>query len=123
MNINIVDSTFHNVESYGGNVGVSNVQILVDWTRKKPSDKEYAPCTDGIDVHGDNHWIHNTVIDVGDDNVAIHANNVVIEDVHFGGASKVRGPKVRLIVCTVTAPRSAASTTARRCRTSSLIRS
>ena len=46
---------------------------------------EYSPCTDGIDVHGTPAYIHNTVIDVGDDNVAVHASNVLIEDCHFGG--------------------------------------
>ena len=41
---------------------------------------EYSPCTDGIDVHGTPAYIHNTVIDVGDDNIAVHAPNVRVED-------------------------------------------
>lgn len=40
-----------------------------------------------VDVHGTPFWVHHTHIDVGDDNVAVHASDVLVEDCHFGGAA------------------------------------
>lgn len=36
-------------------------------------------CSDGIDVHGSPAWIHGCHISVGDDNVAMHANDTLVE--------------------------------------------
>mmetsp|Transcript_10454 Transcript_10454/g.14440 ORF Transcript_10454/g.14440 Transcript_10454/m.14440 type:complete len:268 (-) Transcript_10454:227-1030(-) len=38
----------------------------------------------GIDVHGAPFYIHDCIIDVGDDNIAIHASDVLIENCIFG---------------------------------------
>jgi polygalacturonase len=43
-----------------------------------------APNTDGIDVHGQPFYIHDSTINTGDDNVAMHANDTLVENCHFG---------------------------------------
>ena len=40
--------------------------------------------TDAVDVHGDPFWIHSVNFTTGDDNVAGHANNTLVEDSYFG---------------------------------------
>lgn len=84
-NFTAMDSAFHHIEMFANNFEVSHLQVLIDWRHPKPPDREYAPCTDGIDVRGHPGYIHNTVIDVGDDNVAIDHSDVLVEDCHFGG--------------------------------------
>jgi polygalacturonase len=43
-----------------------------------------SPNTDGVDLHGEPFYIHDSHIAVGDDNVAIHVSNVLIENCVFG---------------------------------------
>jgi polygalacturonase len=80
-NLTFIDSPNHSLELYAGNTEVVGVTI-----RAPPSTDPVAPShnTDGIDVHGDFFYIHNTDIDTGDDNVAIHSSHVLIEDCRFG---------------------------------------
>lgn len=85
FNITAMDSAFHHLEMFAGNFEISHMQILIDWNHPSSGGLEYSPCTDGIDVHGTPAYIHNTVIDVGDDNIAVHASDVLVEDCHFGG--------------------------------------
>eukprot|EP01084_Bolivina_argentea_P191456 328863_1 len=40
--------------------------------------------TDGIDVHGTPFYVHDCNISTGDDNIAIHANDTLIENCFFG---------------------------------------
>jgi len=40
--------------------------------------------TDAVDVHGDPFYVHNVNFTTGDDNVAGHANNTLVEDSYFG---------------------------------------
>lgn len=40
--------------------------------------------TDGIDVHGSPAWIHDCIISTGDDNVAMHASDTLVERCTFG---------------------------------------
>jgi len=40
--------------------------------------------TDAVDVHGSPFYIHSVNFTTGDDNVAVHANDTVVEDSHFG---------------------------------------
>ncbi len=45
-----------------------------------PASQVCAHNTDGIDVHGSPAWIHRCSISTGDDNVAMHANDTLVED-------------------------------------------
>jgi len=40
--------------------------------------------TDGIDVHGTPFYVHDSYISVGDDHVAIHANDTLVNNCEFG---------------------------------------
>ena len=40
--------------------------------------------TDAVDVHGTPFYIHNVNFTTGDDNVAVHANNTLVENSYFG---------------------------------------
>jgi len=40
--------------------------------------------TDAVDVHGEPFWVHDVNFTTGDDNIAGHANNTVVEDSYFG---------------------------------------
>ncbi|KAJ8598971.1 hypothetical protein CTAYLR_009262 [Chrysophaeum taylorii] len=75
------DSADHTLEVYADNVEISHVNISVDWTAFDGK----APNTDGVDVHGTPFYIHDSTIDVGDDNVAVHASDILVEDCVFGG--------------------------------------
>lgn len=61
------------------------------------------PLQDGIDIHGDSFWVHESYISTGDDNVAIHASDVLVSDCRFGtghGASiGSLGGAIALQVC------------------------
>ena len=56
--------------------------------------------TDAVDVHGDPFWIHGVNFTTGDDNVAGHANNTLVEDSYFGTGPPpcVRG-RLALCIC------------------------
>lgn len=40
--------------------------------------------TDAVDVHGTPFYVHNVNFTTGDDNVAVHANDTLVEDSYFG---------------------------------------
>ena len=40
--------------------------------------------TDAVDVHGDPFYVHGVNFSTGDDNIAGHANNTLVEDSFFG---------------------------------------
>ena len=40
--------------------------------------------TDAVDVHGEPFYIHDVNFTTGDDNIAGHANNTLVEDSYFG---------------------------------------
>ena len=44
----------------------------------------HPPSQDGIDIHGNDFWVHGSLISTGDDNVAIHASNVRVSECAFG---------------------------------------
>lgn len=79
----------HCMEMYCDHTEMSDVTILAP--PSNTADNTYAvegvhgPShnTDGVDVHGDPFYIHGCYFSVGDDNVAIHASNVLIEDSWF----------------------------------------
>jgi len=75
----IKDVTFqnspnHNLEIDAAYTEVTGVKILA------PSSHN----TDGIDVHGDNFYINNCEIDVDDDNIAVHASHLLVENSKMG---------------------------------------
>ena len=39
---------------------------------------------DAVDVHGEPFFINDVNFTTGDDNVAVHANNTLVEDIYFG---------------------------------------
>ena len=88
-NFTATDGGDHTIELGADDVEVAYMEIVVNWTQAfNPHGLvggPQAPNTDGIDVHGTPFWVHHTHIDVGDDNVAVHASNVLVEDCHFGG--------------------------------------
>ena len=87
-NFTATDGGDHTIELGADDVEVSHMEIVMDWTKARPAGLlggVMAPNTDGIDVHGTPFYVHHTHIDVGDDNVAVHASDVLVEDCHFGG--------------------------------------
>mmetsp|Transcript_10453 Transcript_10453/g.14437 ORF Transcript_10453/g.14437 Transcript_10453/m.14437 type:complete len:455 (-) Transcript_10453:227-1591(-) len=80
LNITLYNSPDHTCEVYADNSEIAFVNISVDWY----IDDGHAPNTDGVDVHGTPFYIHDCIIDVGDDNIAIHASDVLIENCIFG---------------------------------------
>lgn len=76
-NLTWVNSPNHQLELY------ANDAEVVDTVITAPADPT-SHNTDGIDVHGSPFWIHRTTISTGDDNVAIHASDTLVEDCVFG---------------------------------------
>jgi len=66
----------HCLELYANHCEVDSIRI-----QGNPIDSEN---TDGIDVHGSPFHIHDSYISTGDDNVAVHANDTLVENCHFG---------------------------------------
>eukprot|EP00727_Mastigamoeba_balamuthi_P006681 m51a1_g2633 hypothetical protein (457) ;mRNA; r:572937-574369 len=79
--ITVKDCPDHCLQMYASNTEIFGITL-----RAPPSTGIANPShnTDGIDIHGDNFWVHNCDISVGDDNVAIHSSKVVVEDCQFG---------------------------------------
>jgi len=73
--ITFTNSPNHNLEFYTNFAEIDGVTITAPST---------SPNTDGVDLHGEPFYIHDSTISVGDDNVAIHVSNVLIENCHFG---------------------------------------
>eukprot|EP00727_Mastigamoeba_balamuthi_P013778 m51a1_g9022 putative polygalacturonase (461) ;mRNA; r:184113-185560 len=79
--ITVKDCPDHCMQMYSSNTEIFGITL-----RAPPSTGIANPShnTDGIDVHGDNFWVHDSDISVGDDNVAIHSSKVLVEDCQFG---------------------------------------
>eukprot|EP00727_Mastigamoeba_balamuthi_P013762 m51a1_g9008 putative polygalacturonase at1g48100-like (729) ;mRNA; r:135515-141804 len=79
--ITVKDCPYHCLEMYSSNTEIFGITL-----RAPPSTGIANPShnTDGIDVHGDNFFLHDSDISVGDDNVAIHSSKVLVEDCLFG---------------------------------------
>jgi len=75
------DTTFINSPSHTLEIGCSDTEMN-NITILAPGDGHYN--TDGIDVHGSPFWVHNSFISVGDDNLAIHANDTLVDHCYFG---------------------------------------
>eukprot|EP00040_Diaphanoeca_grandis_P019896 m.105415 g.105415 ORF g.105415 m.105415 type:complete len:430 (-) comp27645_c0_seq2:249-1538(-) len=48
------------------------------------NDNSCSHNTDAVDIHGDPFWVHDVNFTTGDDNIASHANNTLVEDSYFG---------------------------------------
>lgn len=79
-NLTFVNSPNHVLELYATPFEVVGVTITA------PSSTAPEPSwnTDGIDVHGNYAYIHDSAISVGDDHVAMHANHTLVERMVFG---------------------------------------
>ena len=80
-NLTFLNSPNHNLEVYVGNTEIAGVTVLAP-----PSAGVAVPShnTDAIDLHGDYFYVHDSRLDVGDDNLAIHCSHVVAERISFG---------------------------------------
>merc|ERR1712176_1065583 len=81
QDIKVKDCPNHCLELYSDYTEVDGITI-----ENPPSTGTDKPShnTDGIDVHGTPFHIHSSYISTGDDNVAVHASNVLVEYCHFG---------------------------------------
>ena len=77
------NSPNHQLELYAGPYEVVNVTILAPPSSGVDPSKQ-SHNTDGIDVHGSPAYIHNCTISTGDDHIAFHANDTLVEDCIFG---------------------------------------
>lgn len=79
--ISIVDPPNHCMEIYANHAELSGVSV-----KAPPSTGTEHPShnTDAVDVHGTPFYIHDCHFDTGDDNVAVHASNVLVENCKFG---------------------------------------
>jgi hypothetical protein len=80
-NVTFVDSPNHNLELYASPQEVFNATVLAPDSANVPVPSHN---TDGIDVHGSPALIHECHISVGDDHVAMHANDTLVERCRFG---------------------------------------
>jgi len=81
QDIKVKDCPNHCLELYSDYTEVDGITI-----ENPPSTGTDKPShnTDGIDVHGTPFHIHSSYISTGDDNVAVHASNVLVENCRFG---------------------------------------
>jgi len=81
------DSPDHVLEMYSDYTEIDHVTVLAP-----PSETEVAVAgtsgpshnTDAVDVHGTPFYIHDCHFDTGDDNVAVHASHLLVENCYFG---------------------------------------
>jgi polygalacturonase len=88
MDVTFKDSPNHVLEMGSDYTEMSHVAVLnpPSTTDKVPVNGTYGPShnTDGVDVHGTPFYIHNCHFDTGDDNVAVHASHLLVENSYFG---------------------------------------
>jgi len=70
-----INSPNHNLELFSDDTEISKVTVTA------PSD---SPNTDALDIHGSPFWVHDCHFSVGDDNIAQHSNDTVVENCNFG---------------------------------------
>lgn len=73
--INFLNSANHNLEMYSDFTEFDNITVIA------PGESHN---TDAVDVHGQPFYIHDSHLSVGDDNIAAHANDTLVEDCTFG---------------------------------------
>ena len=80
-----LNSPNHVLELYCDDCELAGVKVLAPSSRGEC--KESNTCshnTDAVDVHGSPFYVHGVNFTTGDDNVAVHANNTLVEDSYFG---------------------------------------
>ena len=80
-NTTFIDSPNHQLELYASPQELDRVTILAPDSANVPVPSHN---TDGVDVHGNPAYIHDCHISVGDDHVAIHASDTLVENCVFG---------------------------------------
>ena len=80
-NLTFIDSPNHNLELFASPQELDGVTILAPDSTNVPVPSHN---TDGVDVHGSPAYIHDCHISVGDDHVAMHANDTLVENCVFG---------------------------------------
>jgi galacturan 1,4-alpha-galacturonidase len=81
-NITFVNPPNHCMELYTHYTEVSHVTVLAPpSTAPEPTESHN---TDAVDVHGSPFYVHDCHFDTGDDNIAAHANDTLVEDSYFG---------------------------------------
>ena len=75
----------HVLELYCDNCELSGVKVLSPpSTGQCEKDGTCSHNTDAVDIHGSPFFVHDVNFTTGDDNVAMHANNTLVEDSYFG---------------------------------------
>lgn len=80
------DSPNHNLVMYCDYTEVDHVTILAPASSGGSLDGTPGPShnTDGVDVYGSPAYIHDCHIDTGDDNVAVHGSDLLVENSYMG---------------------------------------
>eukprot|EP01084_Bolivina_argentea_P191457 328871_1 len=90
LNVLITNLTMINTPNHVMVIGAKNAEISYVTVLNPPSSLNYSNTsnashnTDAINVNGSPFWIHNCFFDTGDDNVAVHANDTLVENCYFG---------------------------------------
>ncbi len=82
QNLLLQDVTFVNSPNHNLEIGVSNSEIANVTILAPPSPVSHN--TDGVDIHASPFYVHSCTISTGDDNIAVHANDTLVEDSFFG---------------------------------------
>eukprot|EP01084_Bolivina_argentea_P082716 149769_1 len=80
-NIKVENCPYHCLEMYTDRTEIKSVTI-----QNPPSSGSgtISHNTDGVDVHGQPFYIHDSTINTGDDNIAFHANDTLVSNCKFG---------------------------------------
>ncbi|KAJ1453045.1 pectin lyase fold/virulence factor [Pelagophyceae sp. CCMP2097] len=73
----------HCLEVGGSFLEISHVTVLAPPSTGVPEDQR-SHNTDAIDVHASSAYIHDSYLSTGDDNIAFHASNSIVERCFFG---------------------------------------
>lgn len=80
-----LNSPNHVLELFCDDCELAHVKVLAPpSTGDCESENLCSHNTDAVDVHGTPFYIHNVNFTTGDDNVAVHANNTLVENSYFG---------------------------------------
>lgn len=78
------DPPSHCLELYSDHTEVRYVTVTAPSSTGLSDDSMESHNTDAVDVHGSPFWIHHVNFTTGDDNVAIHTSDVLVEASYFG---------------------------------------
>merc|ERR1711920_1040375 len=88
MDVTFKDSPNHVLELHSDYTELSRVTVLSPPSESStiPVNGTFGPShnTGAVDVHGTPFYIHDCHFDTGDDNVAVHASHLLVENCYFG---------------------------------------